>query len=135
MLRNTLKESGDILIKDNAAVHGGYESQHVLDNLLDEYDVELDFQPAASSPELNPPCELVFSVIKRHIRNNRQIYQKLMSETFHALSTFTQEHDWCNEGWLPLDEDVEVVVVVAAGSIGVDRLLREEVLMTLSYWS
>ncbi len=97
VLRDTLKESGDILIIDNAAVHGGYESQHALDNLLDEYDVELDFQPAAYSPELNlppPPCELVFSVIKRHIRNIRQIYQKLMSETFHALSTITQEHDW-----------------------------------------
>lgn len=83
-------ESGDILIVDNAAVHGGSDSQQALDDLLDHFEVGLIFLPAYS-PELNP-CELVFSVIKRHIRNNRQIYERLMVETLQAVSTITQQH-------------------------------------------
>jgi transposase len=58
----------DYLIVDNAAVHHGDDSAELVATLLGTFGVELVFLPAYS-PGLNP-CELVFYLPKREVRNN-----------------------------------------------------------------
>lgn len=89
---NSYLTNGDILIVDNASVHGGAASREVLEELLDIYGVQLAFLPAYS-PELNP-CEFVFSIVKRHIRENRDnlTSQHIYQETMEALATVTNQH-------------------------------------------
>ncbi len=57
---------GDYFIIDNAPIHTAEDELEVLVNLLDAFNIKLIFLPTYS-PELNP-CELVFSLIKRQIR-------------------------------------------------------------------
>jgi transposase len=81
-------EDGDFLIVDNASVHHEHESAELLQQLLRAHGVEIIYLPAYS-PELNP-CELVFSQIKRYIRNNtgnESIIQKIVD----ALGGVTPE--------------------------------------------
>jgi len=61
--------TGDYLIVDNASVHSGLDSFELLQDILNVYGITLIKLPVYS-PELNP-CELVFSKMKRFIRNYR----------------------------------------------------------------
>ena len=60
---------GDYLLIDNAPVHLGEEIQTELMQILSEAEVTLCRLPTYS-PELNP-CELVFGLMKNHLRNWR----------------------------------------------------------------
>src|SRR5690606_36794248 len=62
-------KDGDILILDNASVHGGQETEEALREMLQGAGVKLMYLPKYS-PELNP-CELVFNRMKHHLRYNR----------------------------------------------------------------
>jgi len=68
--------SGDYLIVDNAAVHGGAASWRCLMDTLNAYNVTLRYLPAYS-PELNP-CELVFNQVKRCIKSHRQLGTQIL---------------------------------------------------------
>lgn len=81
--------AGDFLVVDNATVHNGEASAKVLSELLDVFGVTLVYLPAYS-PELNP-CELVFSVMKSHIRNHRLEDASVPNETVQALAGITKE--------------------------------------------
>ncbi len=61
---------GDILIVDNAAVHGAADTYNFLLEILSNAGVELMYLPAYS-PELNP-IELVFASVKQYLRSSRQ---------------------------------------------------------------
>jgi len=60
---------GDFFICDNARIHGGFDTIVELDQILECAGVTLIYLPAYS-PELNP-CELIFMIVKRHLRENR----------------------------------------------------------------
>jgi len=66
---NGALRSGDFLVADNAAVHGGSASFDTLCEILETFKVQLVFLPAYS-PELNP-CELMFSLMKRWLRSGK----------------------------------------------------------------
>lgn len=83
-------QEGDYLIVDNATVHAGYDSSPVLLETLDMAGVTLVYLPAYS-PELNP-CELVFNVVKRYIREHRGEEANIPEETLTAVSKITREH-------------------------------------------
>jgi len=76
---------GDYLIIDNAAVHNGWDSMDVVADILQTAGVNLIFLPAYS-PELNP-CELVFNVVKSHIRIHRNFGSLILHEIVDALSS------------------------------------------------
>jgi len=69
LIDNGYLKSGDILVCDNASVHGGLQTIEVLLAFIRSYGIELLYLPAYS-PELNP-CELVFAQVKRHLREYR----------------------------------------------------------------
>ena len=77
---------GDYLIVDNASIHVSDEIAEELDHILDSSGVTMRLLPTYS-PELNP-CELVFSIMKSHLRywcgNNR-----FWLEIIHAASKVT----------------------------------------------
>lgn len=60
--------SGDYLILDNAAIH--IKGAVLLHPLLVHHNINIRFLPTYS-PELNP-CEMIFSQIKRYIRDHRR---------------------------------------------------------------
>jgi transposase len=68
-LRLQVLVRGDYFILDNASVHNAVETQDLLDNALSNAGVRLIFLPTYS-PELNP-AELVFAMVKNHIRQHR----------------------------------------------------------------
>lgn len=76
--------SGDILIVDNASIHGGQEIIDLLYDLLTAANVKLVFLPAYS-PELNP-CEPCFGYIKEYLRWYRDASQPLWKELAMAVS-------------------------------------------------
>ena len=76
---------------DNAAVHHGYDSAAVLKDILTVFGVTIVYLPVYS-PELNP-CELVFNVVKRYIREHRDNYAKIPIETMEALASITRAHN------------------------------------------
>lgn len=82
--------AGDYLVLDNAAVHAGYDSSFVLLDLLEVFEVKLVFLPTYS-PELNP-CELVFNVMKRFIRDMRDQQANIPEEVKEAIARITTEH-------------------------------------------
>jgi len=82
-------QSGDYLIVDNAAVHGGADTWRVVTLVLRAYNVHLRYLPAYS-PELNP-CELVFNEVKRWVRAHREVGVSVFEEVLKAISTITQE--------------------------------------------
>jgi transposase len=86
-LNGNLKQ-GDFLIMDNAPIHNN-SYVDVLKMLLEFFGVMLVFLPAYS-PELNP-CELVFSVIKNHIRNYWDGIAYIFHEILIGLQTITPE--------------------------------------------
>ncbi len=61
--------AGDILILDNAPVHGGLDSINLIIDLLSIANIKLVFL-LKYSPELNP-IELVFMYVKRVLREYR----------------------------------------------------------------
>jgi transposase len=67
-LENKKLVAGDILLLDNARTHTQAEMLPVLVDVLEKFGVTMKFLPKYS-PELNP-CEFVFSVIKKKIRNS-----------------------------------------------------------------
>jgi hypothetical protein len=79
--------SGDTLVIDNAAVHGGEASWNALQTLLTTYNVKLVYLPCYS-PELNP-CELVFNEIKRRIRSYRSFGEAILNEVVKAVHAVT----------------------------------------------
>jgi transposase len=89
-LANALVQ-GDYLIVDNAAIHCAADSRELLEIILEYFGVSLIFLPAYSySPELNP-CELVFSVVKQHIRKFRDPNSDICFETLKALATVSNQ--------------------------------------------
>jgi transposase len=60
---------GDFFVLDNASVHNAVETHALLDNALSNAGVRMIFLPTYS-PELNP-AELVFAMVKIHIRQHR----------------------------------------------------------------
>lgn len=78
---------GDYLICDNAKTHKADDMLDVLEPILAEHGVTLRFLPTYS-PELNP-CELVFSQIKRWIRNNHRDGATLMESIITAILQIT----------------------------------------------
>jgi len=80
---------GDFLVMDNAPVHSSVLLE-VLEVVLEVFGVTLVFLPAYS-PELNP-CELVFNLIKNHIRYHRDGTTKVFDEMLYALAHVTLEH-------------------------------------------
>ena len=79
---------GDILILDNATVHSGSDLFPQLVALLNEAHVDLRFLPTYS-PELSP-VELVFNMIKTHIRY-RRTQRTLLDAILDATSNVTSE--------------------------------------------
>jgi len=67
-VHNRELRNGDILLCDNARVHGASDSMPILLMLLEAAGVELIFLPAYS-PELSP-IELVFGWVKHLLRNS-----------------------------------------------------------------
>jgi len=61
--------AGDILILDNASIHGGLDTFPILQDLLTAAQVKMVYLPSYS-PELNP-IELVFGYVKRFLRDRR----------------------------------------------------------------
>ena len=57
-------KSGDILVCDNASVHGGQETLEAFLTYLELRGVTLKYLPPYS-PEFNP-CELIFAQVKRY---------------------------------------------------------------------
>jgi hypothetical protein len=87
--KNGYLVNGDYLVVDNASVHFAKESKRFLFEVLDTFGVKLIKLPTYS-PELNP-CELVFSQVKRHIRNHKLLTNRsnLISEIIFCLSEIT----------------------------------------------
>ncbi|HRP37904.1 MAG TPA: transposase [Candidatus Dojkabacteria bacterium] len=80
--------NGDYLIVDNAAIHHGSDSHELLELILEFFGVQLIYLPAYS-PELNP-CELVFNVVKKHIRYHRDRFSPIFEEVLKAVATITE---------------------------------------------
>jgi len=78
---------GDLIILDNVALHLGNDSLMAMHCLTVFCGFTLIFTPVYS-PELNP-CELVFSEMKKYIRNHRT-FAPLKQLTIKALSTINQ---------------------------------------------
>lgn len=78
---------GDYLVLDNAAVHHGEDSLELLENILSYFGIQLIFLPAYS-PELNL-CELVFNVVKKHVRYHRNGFSPLLDEVLVAVASVT----------------------------------------------
>lgn len=68
-------QNGDYFVIDNAPVHKAEDMLGDLLDLLEENGIQLIFLPTYS-PELNP-CELCFSYIKRHLRENYEPQKSL----------------------------------------------------------
>ena len=81
--------SGDFLVIDNAAVHGGLASWPTIQRFFRLVNVRLLFLPAYS-PELNP-CELVFAQLKKQIRRTRAMHLSLFCEVIKAIGDVTHE--------------------------------------------
>jgi len=75
--------SGDILVIDNARVHGGYDTWPILELLLNTADIQIVFLPMYS-PELNP-IELVFAQVKRYLRIHRNEKNCFLDEIIKAF--------------------------------------------------
>jgi len=82
-------EAGDYLIVDNCRLHCALETFELIKQLLEAHRVTLIFLPCYS-PELNP-CELVFNVIKHHVRTTRNEFPLWMNVLL-ALSKVKLEH-------------------------------------------
>jgi transposase len=80
--------AGDYLIVDNASIHAGEESYDIIMEILESYGVCLIKLPVYS-PELNP-CELIFSQLKRYIRNHAKS-QEIRKEVLIALSEISHK--------------------------------------------
>lgn len=78
--------AGDYFVVDNASVHHGCAMWPILSRLLQLAGIKLIYLPTYS-PELNP-CELVFSYVKRHIREHRGT-DRFVIEILAALSHVT----------------------------------------------
>lgn len=89
LIENNYLMAGDKLIMDNASIHGGKDTQPLLETLLSVADVELIYLPTYS-PELNP-CELVFMKVKRRLREFRT-ERSLKTEILEAFATVTSEN-------------------------------------------
>jgi hypothetical protein len=82
-------KDGDFYIVDNASVHGGAETLPCLISLLDACGVKLMYLPKYS-PELNP-CELVFNIIKHHLRYHRQFNISIIYDIIEAIAQISLE--------------------------------------------
>ena len=68
---STILEIGDIVIMDNCGFHHGHFVEPLLRNMLQDYGVDLLYQPAYS-PHLNT-CEFCFHQIKCYLRQNSSL--------------------------------------------------------------
>ena len=82
-------QSGDILICDNARIHGAEQTFGSLQILLDAAQIQLIYLPVYS-PELNP-IELVFGKVKRLLREFRNRDLPLWIDIEEAFSTITSD--------------------------------------------
>lgn len=80
---------GDILIMDNATVHHGDDTFLEIMEVLKFKNISLYLLPTYS-PELSP-IELIFNVVKHHIRH-RRIKPSLKDAITDAISTITTQN-------------------------------------------
>ena len=83
-------QPGDILVCDNARIHGAEQTFGSLQILLDAAQIQLIYLPAYS-PELNP-IELVFGKVKRFLREYRDRDLPLWIDIGKAFSTITYKN-------------------------------------------
>ena len=76
--------AGDVLVVDNASIHFASAIRGELLAILASFGITLVFLPTYS-PECNP-CELVFSYVKRFLRNNRDPRKPLLGELLRAFA-------------------------------------------------
>ncbi|MHB1873220.1 MAG: transposase [Steroidobacteraceae bacterium] len=88
-LKEGYLQHGDILVLDNARIHGSVMTFDILSTILDEMGVSIVYLPAYS-PELNP-CELIFAQVKRRLREYR--YSQLSLSENIALAFALVEHE------------------------------------------
>jgi hypothetical protein len=88
---------GDILIMDNAAVHGSSDTLELLLDLLKLFGIRLVYIPVYS-PEFNP-CELIFAQVKCYLRTHRDFDLPLHYEVAFGFA-FTGK---CSSVMLPLE--------------------------------
>ena len=89
-INRSFLQSGDILVCDNARIHGAEQTYGSLQILLDAAQIELIYLPAYS-PELNP-IELVFGKVKRFLREYRDRDLPLWIDIGKAFSTITYKN-------------------------------------------
>lgn len=82
-VKNGYLRNGDILIMDNAAVHTGTDTLIDVLDFLEERNIAVRLLPTYS-PELSP-IELVFGMIKNHIRH-RRTEKTLAGAIFEAIA-------------------------------------------------
>jgi hypothetical protein len=90
--------AGDVLVLDNASVHNAQLIGPPMDAFLQVTGVRLLFLPT-HSPELNP-CEMVFGMIKNHMRRNRNTNRHMLLDVVDAcarisLSNISRFYDHC----------------------------------------
>ncbi|KAL9962205.1 hypothetical protein ACROYT_G031287 [Oculina patagonica] len=68
---SAILENGDLVVMDNCGFHHGHFVEPLLRNILQDYGVELLFQPAYS-PHLNT-CEMCFNQVKCFLRKNTSL--------------------------------------------------------------
>lgn len=80
---------GDVLVMDNAAVHFARDTFEAIDELCASACFTIRFLPAYS-PEYNP-CELIFSQLKRWLRQNRSPQESLHLTVLRGIATISDE--------------------------------------------
>jgi len=83
-------KQGDILVCDNARIHGGSATVEILEALRQLTGFQLVYLPAYS-PEFNP-CELVFMKVKRYLREYRTSSIPLWVDIVAAFATVSQHN-------------------------------------------
>eukprot|EP01121_Diplochlamys_sp_Union-15-3_P007336 TRINITY_DN1854_c0_g1_i1.p1 TRINITY_DN1854_c0_g1~~TRINITY_DN1854_c0_g1_i1.p1 ORF type:complete len:202 (+),score=10.77 TRINITY_DN1854_c0_g1_i1:158-763(+) len=86
-------KTGNVLILDNASIHGGLETYDSLMKVLESKNITLLYLPAYS-PELNP-CELIFQTVKAKIRANWDGESSIIDVLLKELSKIRTEEVVC----------------------------------------
>jgi len=102
---------GDYLILDNATVHRDSDNLPELITLLDAHNIRIIYLPTYS-PELNP-AELVFNVLKKHIRNqplDSDLWNKITTAfSFISVQSMVEFYNYCLE-YIKLAEKLDFIV-------------------------
>lgn len=88
-IRSGYLVDGDILVMDNASVHGGEDTFDIVYSILEKVGVTLFLLPAYS-PELNP-AEYIFAYLKNSLRCRRDSSLPLWNDIVTTLNGLTKE--------------------------------------------